>query len=570
MNTGTAVQIAAIALFALLISAIVMRHFRVTWSVMVLGVLFYMAQAGAQTPFLAAVISAFGNAGSPVLLALLMALLFGSFEEGARWFGFIASSPMLRFRNWGAAVVYGSGHGAAEALRFIFLSGIIPGLSGTSPWPPRLLLLAISLDRVSAILFHCGWSTLVMYGVIRKRVSYLAAAIAGHVAIYWAVFVLLQQNRVLGAELVQALGALLAIAIALGLYTVWPLEEQAAERPSFIADEAIAVRDLTYVYPGDRRHKPVQAIRGLSLQVRRGRLLALLGHNGAGKTTTLRILGGLLSPTTGQASVAGEDVARSPDEVRKLVGLQSEVPGLYPHMSVAAYLNFFARLYDVPRRERIARIEELLTSLQLTDQRDAPAGSLSKGNRQKVALARTLIHHPQVLLLDEPTSGLDPAVSVLVRQMIAGLRRQGRTIVLATHNLFEAEALADDVAIVHRGLLIRHGPVAALENHGAKRFTVQLAPPHVSLGSALERLRQLDSISELHVVDKGSAGDSSTVSLSFCTPAPETANPEVLSTLLAMGLKPYALTESLLSLEQIYLDLDRQMSDENGASGEQR
>jgi ABC-2 type transport system ATP-binding protein len=179
-----------------------------------------------------------------------------------------------------------------------------------------------------------------------------------------------------------------------------------------------------------------------------------------------------------------------------------------------------------------------------------------------------LIHQPQVLLLDEPTSGLDPVISVMVRRMIAQLRQEGRTIVLATHNLYEAEALADDVAIVHHGRLIRHGPVAALEGNSAKRFTLRLAAPHDSLAPALERLRQLESISELRLINDGDG--SPTASLSFCTTAPETANPEVLSILLAMGLKPYSLVETLLSLERVYLDLDRQLTDEDGATGEPR
>ncbi|HTY55300.1 MAG TPA: hypothetical protein VMB26_08870, partial [Candidatus Binataceae bacterium] len=135
------------------------------------------------------------------------------------------------------------------------------------------------------------------------------------------------------------------------------------------------------------------------------------------------------------------------------------------------------------------------------------------------------------------------------------------TIVLATHNLYEAEALADDVAIVHHGRLIRHGTVAALEDNGAKRFILRLHAPDDSLKAAIERLRQLDSISDLRLVSDD--GDGSAMnSLSFCTTAPEAVNPEVLSIVLAMGLKPYSLVENIMSLERVYLDLDRQLSDE--------
>jgi len=563
------VQIATIVALTTGIVAVVIRRFRVTWMVLALGVLFYLAQAGLQASFLAAILTSSPLMRSPVALTAALALLFGAFEEAGRWLGFIGTSTMQHYRNWGAVIVYGAGHGAAAAARMMMLAAIIPGLAAPIANPSLVTSSALAFAVVPEIIFQCGWSTLVMYAVIRRRARYLLVAIAGHVALYDAVFTTLQQDRIAIAISIEIAGALIAVAVAWYLGLRWPISEpQRAERARLQSDEAIAVHDLAFTYPGDLGHEPVKALHGLTLEVRRGQVLALLGHNGAGKTTTLHILGGLLTPTGGGASIEGHDVAEEPDEVRKLVGLQRDEPGLYPYMPVAAYLNFFARLYDIPRDERAKRIDDLLDVLQLADKRDAAAGSLSKGSRQKVAFARTLIHEPQVLLLDEPTSGLDPVISMLVRDMIGRLKNQGRTIVLATHNLYEAEAIADDVAIVHHGRMIRHGKIGALERNGAKRFILRLNAPEDSIARALERLRQLDSISDLRLVSDETNG-SPVKSVSFCTSSPERSNPEVLSIVLAMGLKPYSLVESIMSLERIYLDLDRELSDARGL-GENR
>ncbi|HTY54166.1 MAG TPA: YhfC family glutamic-type intramembrane protease, partial [Candidatus Binataceae bacterium] len=428
MTPIPAVQIATVIVLPLLITALAMRRFRVNWLVLGLGVLFYLAQAGLQTSFLAAILTSHRLMTSPAALAATLALLFGTMEECGRWLGFIGTGTMQRYRNWGAVVVYGSGHGAAAAARLIFLSAIIPGLAPSSGASSLWMALMLALTPATEIVVQCGLSVLVMHAVIRNRARYLIVAIAAHVAFYNALFAALQRDQIAGAILVEGAAAFCAGLVASYLYLIWPKQRIRAEHRSPLeSDEAIAIRDLTFTYPGDLGHEPVQAIRGLTFEVRRGQVLALLGHNGAGKTTTLHILSGLLSPTTGRASVEGQDVAEEPAEVRKLVGLQRDEPGLYPYMPVGAYLNFFGRLYDIPREERATRIDDLLASLQLADKRNAAAGSLSKGSRQKVAFARTLIHRPQVLLLDEPTSGLDPVISMLVRDMIAKLKQQGCT-----------------------------------------------------------------------------------------------------------------------------------------------
>ena len=186
----------------------------------------------------------------------------------------------------------------------------------------------------------------------------------------------------------------------------------------------------------------------MDLEVRRGEVLGLLGPNGAGKTTTVRLLAALIEPTEGTASVDGLDVRRQPDEVRARVGILTETPGLYEKLSATANLDFFGRLYGLDAATRAERIERYLRLFSLWDRRDDAAGTFSKGMKQKLAIARALLHEPAVVFLDEPTAALDPEAAHIVREAIEAIRRSGRTIVLATHNLYEADRLCDRVAFV--------------------------------------------------------------------------------------------------------------------------
>ncbi len=202
-----------------------------------------------------------------------------------------------------------------------------------------------------------------------------------------------------------------------------------------------------------RRFGDLWAIRGMDLEVLRGEVLGLLGPNGAGKTTTVRMLTALIEPTEGRASVDGLDVVEHPEAVRARVGILTETPGLYDKLSATANLEFFGRLYGLDAATRAARIERYLRLFSLWDRRDDIAGTFSKGMKQKLAIARALLHEPAVVFLDEPTAALDPEAAYVVREAIEALRRSGRTIVLATHNLDEADRLCDRVAFVRGGLL---------------------------------------------------------------------------------------------------------------------
>lgn len=218
------------------------------------------------------------------------------------------------------------------------------------------------------------------------------------------------------------------------------------------------------------------AVDGVNLDVRPGHVLALLGQNGAGKTTTVRMLTSVLVPTRGWARIAGYDVVANPDKVRSCVGVLTEQHGLYLRMSGNEYLDFYGRIYQLDAATRLRRSRELTEYFGLASAAGMPMGQYSKGMRQKLALARTLLHEPPVLLLDEPTSAMDPEFARLVREAIASLRSEQRTIIICTHNLIEAELLADQIAIIYRGRILIRGTVEELKKRllGPAEYEVRL------------------------------------------------------------------------------------------------
>jgi ABC-2 type transport system ATP-binding protein len=225
-----------------------------------------------------------------------------------------------------------------------------------------------------------------------------------------------------------------------------------------------------------KRFNDFLAVDRVSLQVSSGEVLALLGPNGAGKTTTLRMLTSVLQPSLGWARVAGYDVVRQAAQVRASVGILTEQHGLYGRMTALEYLDFFGQIYHMPVDLRRKRTNELLDQFGLGDERKRRICEYSKGMRQKLALARALYHDPPVLLMDEPTSAMDPESARLVRDAIQGLRSAKRAIIVCTHNLPEAEELADKIAIIRRGRIIISGSVGELKNRllGAAQFEIRL------------------------------------------------------------------------------------------------
>jgi ABC-2 type transport system ATP-binding protein len=202
----------------------------------------------------------------------------------------------------------------------------------------------------------------------------------------------------------------------------------------------------------------IKAVSEVSFEVQAGTVFGFLGPNGAGKTTTIRLLLGLLEPTSGRAEVLGFDTHTHADEIRQRCGALLEHTGLYERLSAYDNLEFYGRVWRIPASERASRIEELLSGLGLWERRLETAGNWSRGMKQKLAVARVLLHHPQLVFLDEPTSGLDPVAAAALREDLDDLaRKQGVTVFLTTHNLAEAERLCSQVGVIREGRLIQVG-----------------------------------------------------------------------------------------------------------------
>jgi ABC-2 type transport system ATP-binding protein len=218
-----------------------------------------------------------------------------------------------------------------------------------------------------------------------------------------------------------------------------------------------------------RKFGEVQAVDRLSLEVPSGSIFGFLGPNGAGKTTTIHMLLGLLEPTEGRVVVLGFDAQDQGEEVRKHTGALLEHPGIYEQLSAEDNLEFYGRVWRIPEPERSARIKELLGHIGLWERRKDLAGKWSRGMKQKLALARVLIHKPPLVLLDEPTAGLDVMSATAVREDLASLvEREGTTVFLTTHNMSEAEKLCDRVAVIREGKLLAVGSPDELRSHATR------------------------------------------------------------------------------------------------------
>jgi ABC-2 type transport system ATP-binding protein len=303
-----------------------------------------------------------------------------------------------------------------------------------------------------------------------------------------------------------------------------------------------------------RRFGDLWAIRNLSLDVLRGEVLGLLGPNGAGKTTTVRLLAALIEPTEGTAFVDGRDVRTQPDDVRSRVGILTETPGLYEKLSATANLDFFGRLYGLDATTRAERIERYLRLFSLWDRRDDAAGAFSKGMKQKLAIARALLHEPAVVFLDEPTAALDPEAAYIVREAIEAIRRAGRTIVLATHNLYEADRLCDRVAFIRGGLLRVDSPSdlrGALGGHGVEVAFVDRPGPGV-----IQAARGVAGVATAELVDHR---------LVVSAMRPKAVTPELVRALVAAGADIVDVRERATSLEQIYFEVMGVQPERDGA-----
>jgi len=291
------------------------------------------------------------------------------------------------------------------------------------------------------------------------------------------------------------------------------------------------------------------AVEDVSFEVPDGRVFTLLGPNGAGKTTTVRLLLGLIAPTSGTAQVAGHRLGRGPDANRALrasCGVLTEAPGFYDRLSAWENLLFFGRLYELAGPRLSERIEKYLRLFALWDRRDSPVGTYSKGMKQRLALARALFHDPQVVFLDEPTAGLDPEASLAVREMILELKREGRTLLVCTHNLDEAERLADIVAILKRRLLACDTLDRLRAGGDGQQVLVRLESPAEEQAPALRALP--------FVRDAVARGNELLLTLSGAS----SQVPRVVQVLVQRGAPVLEVRPAGPSLESIYLQAVRE------------
>ncbi len=294
------------------------------------------------------------------------------------------------------------------------------------------------------------------------------------------------------------------------------------------------------------------AVDDVSLHVKPGEILALLGPNGAGKTTTIRMLASILKPTRGSAKIAGYDIAHEQEAVRSVVGLLTEQHGLYTRMRAAEYLDFFGSVYGIDSSTIQQRTRTLLGEYKLQESAGLRLGQYSKGMRQKLALVRALLHEPQILLLDEPTSAMDPESAHHVRSSIVELRSANRAIIVCTHNLFEAEALADRIAIIRRGKIIANDSPVELKRKmvGDPIMELRLA---CSLDGALEHLPE-----GIVIIASGDTW------VRYSTSQPEIVNPKTLSSLAKAGIPVVTLSRVERSLEEVYLQVVREDDSQEG------
>jgi ABC-2 type transport system ATP-binding protein len=293
-----------------------------------------------------------------------------------------------------------------------------------------------------------------------------------------------------------------------------------------------------------KRFGDILAIDDLSLNVAASEVFGFLGPNGAGKTTTLRILSALISPSGGRAWVAGHEVGREDQQIRRKVGILTETPGLYDRLSAEANLRFFAQLYEV--EEAQPAVERYLRMLGLWDRRHQEAGAFSKGMRQKLAIARALLHEPQVLFLDEPTSGLDPQAARMVREFISELKQEGRTIFLCTHNLDEADRLCDRIGVVNTRLVALDTPTALRRRIYGRTVVFHLRQAEDRFAQVL---RSFSFVRSVEAVDN---------KLLAMLDEPEDQNPALVRALVEAGAEVQFVGELRRTLEDVYLRLVRQ------------
>ena len=290
-----------------------------------------------------------------------------------------------------------------------------------------------------------------------------------------------------------------------------------------------------------KRFKTTLAVENLNLDIHEGEVFGFLGPNGAGKTTTVRMLTCLIAPSAGSAVINGYRVGKQDTQIRRSVGILTETPGMYDNLSAEFNLEIYANLYEV--KDPKGQVEKYLRMLGLWDRRMDEAGTFSKGMKQKLAIARALLHEPRILFLDEPTSALDPEAALLVREFIAELRKQGRTIFLCTHNLDEADRLCDRVAVFKTQLLALDTPARLRSQLFGRKVVFHLRRGDEALAALV---RSLAYVKDSRIVEN---------KLLVTLDNPDEHNPEIIRMLVGAGAEIQFVGELRHSLEDVYMQL---------------
>ncbi|MEM7164501.1 MAG: ABC transporter ATP-binding protein [Planctomycetota bacterium] len=308
---------------------------------------------------------------------------------------------------------------------------------------------------------------------------------------------------------------------------------------------AVQTEGLTKVYAAAAGSPAVRALDGLNLEIRQGETFGLIGPNGAGKTTLLRILSTLLAPTRGRALLAGHDCAEDRLAVCKQVGFMPELFYLYEEMKVWEYLEFFAGCYGIPLRERGKAIDDVIELTDLGVRRDSYCETLSKGMRQRLLLAKTLVHDPEVLILDEPTSGMDPQARIEFRNVIKTLAKMGKTTIISSHILSDLASFCTSVGIMEKGQMRVSGTISELQDalHVRSEIEVSVVPGD---HDPIDVLRGQDGVSRARRVDGA---------VIFGFDGSDERRAEILALLVRSGIKVTDFHERRSDLEQIFLQV---------------
>jgi ABC-2 type transport system ATP-binding protein len=301
-----------------------------------------------------------------------------------------------------------------------------------------------------------------------------------------------------------------------------------------------------------RRFGKITAVQELNLKVHSGSLFGLIGPNGAGKTTTLRMLAGLLEPSSGEITLHGQPVNGNWREMQRQIGYMPDFFGVYEDLLVWEYLDFFARCYDLPadRRQRVTN--DLLELVDLYDKREAYVQTLSRGMRQRLCLAHALVHDPQVLLLDEPASGLDPRARVEMRELLRELGSMGKTIVLSSHILTELAELCDSVGIIEKGRLVASGPLDVIRNQvlQSRVLRIKVLSPKEE---AQAILREQPGVGEIY--DQNGNLEAGVLEVEYI--GDDNALADLLESLLARQVRVVSFSGEGSDLEEVFLRLTK-------------